>query len=391
MRRRFQFKVRTLILVAAMTGASIPTLITYYEHLRVIPRPEPDPLAGAISAPMNGGAPSTLEPSQAIREALRSESPLATFISKSAMPAFAHGADARIIEQLLADDFKAIDTTRWWATRHFDCGYFGEWRCNLALCTFYRPFVIEGERKYRVSGHFVLDPSGRWRANFERLVRLMTRDQFASRGKEVQSDHVAIEFIPSPNEARKALVDWLEREASGGFSNKYVHSWLVELFKSRNSPRSVAEGVFYSRQGCYEIDGWRLCLDDLSFERPIPLQAGSSESPVNLGGNFVLEAGRGWVARPSYVQEWDTWSWCEDADAMSPSSGLWHFPPSIARRDRMDTKKGDTGKGSDTERGERGHNEYRQLSEVGTRKGDITNIDNCRRSGDCLGTGKHSY
>jgi hypothetical protein len=186
--------------------------------------------------------------------------------------------------------------------------------------------VIDGTRKYRVTGRFIRTLEKRWIARFERFVRVMTRDEYAALDKLHQTELVSVEFIPTPAEARDALVAWLRDEVRVDPRRRGVHAHLSGHLRRSPGLDRIVDGAIQDHPGYSEVEGWKLYLDDLWFEKPIPRVADATTSPVRLNGYFEFSTGRGWMIGVSYLDEWDVhWS-CEPSDPGASSHGLAHFP-----------------------------------------------------------------
>ena len=83
------------------------------------------------------------------------------------------------------------------------------WRFDLKQPAFYKMFVIDGVKPFRVLGQMSETRAGGWNAEIRRVTQFMTcsqKETLKARGSDISAN---VELIPSPEETRNATIHWL--------------------------------------------------------------------------------------------------------------------------------------------------------------------------------------
>jgi len=188
------------------------------------------------------------------------------------------------------------------------------WKCDGRSSTFYKTLTLEGGRKYKLRGQFVQSPKGEWSAQVTRLTRLMTRAEYSAASDRDLVLNKTVELIPTPEEARAALIQWLLNLDLGGEVPAHLAHWrdgVARVLGSRQEGKELREeyvGVYRDPRDPYPDRGpsraqpyveyitigkWYILVEDLVFKRVIPI---SGLELAEVDGHFELTSGGKWKA-----------------------------------------------------------------------------------------------
>jgi len=161
------------------------------------------------------------------------------------------------------------------------------WRCDPDHSTFDKVFRLPGGRRFRLNGVFVQSTGGKCGAEVRRLVRLLSRAEASLTQNDNQDVNEMVQVIPTPVEAKAALVRWLqELDHTGGAQFLYGFPNNLSYLQSNECREALANAGIIEAENCYTIDDWTIVLDDLSFTMLDPVEPQYREK--DLVGHFEL-------------------------------------------------------------------------------------------------------
>jgi len=166
--------------------------------------------------------------------------------------------------------------------------------CDPEGLAFEKCFKLNGDWKYKIGGRFFRDHSGGWKAQVGWIVRLETRIAGKGEDSKDQTFDAKIQLIPTPEEARRALLLWVQnREFLKELAA--IPPDTCRALQARETSERLRADPIHARQDYYVIDGWIFSVENRVFQRYFP---GSI-----LEGRFELGRRGEWRARSAFFAQ----------------------------------------------------------------------------------------
>ena len=171
------------------------------------------------------------------------------------------------------------------------------WRVDGAKSRFFRIFVLEGGTKYKLTGEFVRSPKGAWKARVTHLLRLLTESEASNMylGNSDQRRKEMVEIVPSPEEARAALVEMME-----GYRLSSRDPRLRTILEFPETFESLANGKIQIDGNRVSIGGWTIWIGEGRFTVVIRYPPERLRFPSQVVGHLERAPRGGWRARGAY-------------------------------------------------------------------------------------------
>jgi hypothetical protein len=269
------------------------------EHLRANPGPTATGMNGFVQ--LVAPALSSADAAEGLFDMLGSESLPRVLSLLGGQQDFMEEGDLQCIAAMLAADARTFhEQPNGYYSRKTSLVYIKSWRCNLDRAIFYRPLSLRAGGRYRISGRFLRVSGGKWQAQPDRIIRVMTRAELElARTHEIKTR--AVELIPTPDEATAALRSWLRNKTVLAHEFQKCGQGIASHVTSSNLVEGLSRATSREENGRITIDGWSLFLDDLSFERSFAVSTPETPAPAVLNGFFVLSPRGGWDVVPFHL------------------------------------------------------------------------------------------
>ena len=298
--RRFRIRILTVLLLVAIVAPVVRLSVSYRDNFGV-PQIEGNVANVALTdmrAP--GFAPDPFEASNAILELLEKEVSATVPFSGVRAPEIIPDVTLQKIVRTCAADARSFrESPKCFYTRLPDLFYINSWRCDLGRSAFYRPFGPDAKHNYRIAGRFARGPTGKWRAEAVRLVRMNTYAEFLWATDPYREAHGIVQLVPTPSEAKTAILHSLRNQGVARELGK-CDQRISQFITSPATWNRLNNSVIKAHDDFAEVDGWKVFVNDLAFERSILLSPGTADVAV-LTGYFELAPSGEWKAVPIVI------------------------------------------------------------------------------------------
>jgi hypothetical protein len=161
----------------------------------------------------------------------------------------------------------------------------GGWTYGDVDPQFYKVIALSNGHRYKIRGHFRRSPDGSWRAELNRLLRLLTPLD----GGSVPLHDQGVEWVPTPEIARETLVAWAKDFANWKEANRLnpIRRDIERITPFMNSTYELENLLLAEvkpRDGFIKVGGWSVACDDSRFRRDFRLLTGEI---LGIEGRFV--------------------------------------------------------------------------------------------------------
>ncbi len=179
------------------------------------------------------------------------------------------------------------------------------WKCDGGTARFHRIFTLEQGRSANLSGDFFQSSDGHWKARVTRLRRLLTRPEVANIGGRNAAGDKFVELVPTPEEARIAVAQWVKSLRSYSEKDEAASDFFfTQVVPILELPGSL-EALVHDQPGLQEnkniTNSWNIGVHEMMFTKVITFPLETTISPMLLTGQLRLTPRGVWEATATSI------------------------------------------------------------------------------------------